>query len=116
MSRIGSPQTSGNQLPRFRPSAEAALALLQAAFPAPVETAHGAFHVHAFENVRTSTADASAAPMAEVTRTAIGERVERMLATLGFDAGVTGEPLLIADDNGFTPELKRQILLRLPAG
>ncbi len=96
----------------FRPSPNVAAAVLHSWGPPPVMTAFGPLPVKSSEEIFNSQEDATAKSPIEVTRTTIGERFERMLATLAFHA-VDASPLVIAERNQFTPSVARHVLQRL---
>jgi hypothetical protein len=98
---------------RFQPSAGLAHKLLDSAFPSPVETSRGSFHIGATEELFTASG-AGERSMVRVAQDAITERLERMFSTIGFDAVARREPKVIADSRGFDLDVRRQVLSRLP--
>src|SRR5215216_4631753 len=96
--------------PQFRPSPNVAAAVLHFREPAPVMTAYGPLSVQPSQEVFNSTQDATARSPIEVTRTSIGERIERMLATLAFHSVDHGQPVIVAERNEFSPAVAQQVL------
>jgi len=97
---------------QFRPSPNVAAGVLHSWGPSPVMTAFGPLPVKSPQEIFNSTEDATTKSPIEVTRTTIGERIERMLATLAFHSD-PASPLLIAERNQFTPSVIRDVLQRL---
>lgn len=109
--------SSQNQELRFRPSAEAAAALLHAATPAPMVSAHGFLPVVPQQALFDSKRDSSSAPAAEVIQSSIGERIERLLATIGFDGVDRGiKQIVIARGQELLPPFHDLFLNRLQLG
>src|SRR5437762_217040 len=85
---------------RFDPSHKLAQQILDSAFPAPLETSSGRFHVGAAEALFIAAAAApSELPVVDVARQAVTERLERLLSTWGHDAVERQEPRAVADAN-----------------
>lgn len=98
---------------QFLPSHRVAHAMLDS-MTAPVQTCMGAFHPLPLEQIVNSAQAATESPVADVVATSIGERIERMLATLGFDAADRGaESIVVSEGDDFCAGVRDQVLLRL---